>query len=98
MVEVRWTVLAADDLEAIVEFISNDSEHYARLLAANIVQAVERLELFPDSGRRVPEINTPDIREIPCGNYRIIYRVKSDTVEILTVYHGARMMDLNRLK
>ena len=50
MVEVRWTPQAADDLEAITEFISQDSLHYARLFAA-----VERLSAFPELGRIVPE-------------------------------------------
>ena len=98
MAEVRWTVQAADDLEAIVDFISKDSEHYARLLAVDILQAVERLELFRESGPPVPEINTPGIGEILCGNYRTIYRAGSCVVEILTVYHGARLLDPTRLK
>jgi plasmid stabilization system protein ParE len=34
MAEVRWTIQAADDLDAIVHFIATDSEHYARLLAS----------------------------------------------------------------
>ena len=97
MAEVRWTVQAADDLEAIVEFISRDSEHYARLLAVDILEAVKRLETLPELGRPVPEITTPDIREILCGDYRVIYRVRADLVEILTVYHGARLLDPTRL-
>jgi len=97
MVEVRWTSQAADDLEAIVEFISADSPHYARLLAMDILEAVERLADFPQSGRIVPEIRAPEIREILLGNYRIIYRVRTEAVEILTVYHGARLLDPRHL-
>ena len=98
MAVVRWTAQAADDLEAIVDFISRDSEHYARLLAVDILQAVERLELSPESGRLVPEISTPGIREVVYGNYRIVYRARSGVVDILTVYHGARLLDPRRLE
>lgn len=98
MAEIRWTIQAADDLEGIVNFISEDSEHYARLLAVDILEAVERIGIFPESGRVVPETNTPEIRDIPLGNYRIIYRIKPELIEILMVYHGARILDPRRLK
>jgi plasmid stabilization system protein ParE len=44
------------------------------------------------------ELDEPSIREILFGSYRIIYRAKTDIVEILTVYHGARLLDPDRLK
>lgn len=66
-------------------------------MALNILQAIERLELFPESDRIVPEINEPSIRELLYGNYRIIYRVRETLVEILTIYHSARLLDLRRI-
>lgn len=98
MVEVRWTPQAADDLEAITDFIAVDSPQYARLFTMDVLAAVERLAGFPNSGRVVPELNDPAIREILFGSYRIVYRVKGDLVELLTVYHGARLLDPSKLK
>lgn len=97
MAEIRWTQQAADDLEAITEFIANDSEYYAQLFAMDVLQAVDRLVDFPESGRIVPEANNPIIREIILGNYRIVYRFRKETVELLTVYHGARLLDPSKL-
>jgi toxin ParE1/3/4 len=97
MAEVRWTPQAADDLEAITNFIAADSPQYARLFAIDVLVAVERLADFPNSGRLVPELKDPAIREILFGSYRIVYRVKGDLVEVLTVYHGARLLDPSRL-
>jgi toxin ParE1/3/4 len=97
MAEVRWTPQAADDLEAITDFIATDSQQYARLFAMDVLIAVERLADFPNSGRVVPELRDPAIREILFGSYRIVYRVKGDLVEVLTVYHGARLLDPSRL-
>jgi plasmid stabilization system protein ParE len=94
---VRWTLQAADDLKAITEFIAADSPHYASLFAMDVLAAVERLVPFPHSGRTVPELDDPLVREILLGNYRIVYRVKGEVVEILTVYHGARLLDPSRL-
>jgi toxin ParE1/3/4 len=97
MAEVRWTPQAADDLEAITNFIAADSPQYARLFAMDVLVAVERLADFPNSGRVVPELKDPAIREILLGSYRIVYRVKGDLVEVLTVYHRARLLDPSRL-
>lgn len=97
MAIIRWTLQAADDLEAITDFIAQDSRHYANLLAMEVLNKVERLEAFPDSGRIVPEIGDPKIRELLYGSYRIIYRVSEESVEILTVYHSARILNLSRI-
>jgi plasmid stabilization system protein ParE len=97
MAEVRWTPQAADDLEAITNFIATDSPQYARLFAMDVLVAVERFAVFPNSGRVVPELKDPAIREILFGSYRIVYRVKGDLVEVLTVYHGSRLLDPSRL-
>ena len=93
MAEISWTLQAADDLEAIAEFIAPDSPHYAQLFALDVLNAVDRLAVFPRSGRVVPEFGNSAIREIVLGNYRIVYRLRNDAVEILTVYHGARLLD-----
>ena len=93
MAQVRWTPQAADDLDAIAEFIARDSPHFASLFVADILQTVERLIDFPESGRIVPEIGNKSIREVILGSYRIIYRRHNEAVEILTVYHGARLLD-----
>ena len=97
MAEVRWTPQAADDLYAIAEFISQDSPHYSSLFVLDVLYAVDRLVQFPKSGRVVPEINDPSIRELILGSYRIIYRVCQGFVEILTVFHGSRLLDPSKL-
>ena len=97
MAQVRWTPQAADDLEAITEFISQDSPHYATLFVLDVLQAVDRLSEFPKLGRVVPEVGDPAVREILLGNYRIIYRFLKNVVEILTIFHGSRILDPSKL-
>lgn len=72
MAQVRWTPQATDDLDAIAEFISRDSPHFAGLLVADVLQIADQLVDFPQSGRIVPEIRDKSIREVIQGNYRII--------------------------
>ena len=98
MAQVRWTPQAADDLDAIAEFITEDSPHFAGLFVMDVLQAAERLADFPELGRIVPEIGERAIRELILGDYRIIYRLRAEAVEILTLHHGARLLDPKKLR
>jgi toxin ParE1/3/4 len=88
--KVRWTPQAADDLEAIYEFIARDSPHYAQITVEGIIAAIDRLEQFPLLGRHVPETSQSDVRELLKPPYRIVYRT-GEIVKILTVFRGSRL-------
>lgn len=93
MVRIIWSPDAVDDLEAICDYIAKDSDYYASVFAKGVIRAIERLITFPESGRIVPEYDQKDIHEIIFQNYWIVYRVKSDAIEIVAIIHGARLMD-----
>ena len=57
MTEVRWTAQAADDLQAVYDFIARDSPHYAQAIIEDILAAIDRLKQFPLIGRRVPKVH-----------------------------------------
>ena len=57
---------------------------------SGIVNAVRNLPYFPRSGRVVPELDDPDVREVVAGDYRIAYRIVGNTIWILRVSHGAQ--------
>jgi toxin ParE1/3/4 len=61
---IRWTNQALADLEAIGNFIARDAPSVAQIFVDHVFEAVKRLEIFPRSGRVVPEIGQEDIREI----------------------------------
>jgi toxin ParE1/3/4 len=88
---------AADDLDTIAEFISQDSPQYSTLFVMDVLCAVDRLNQFPKLGRIVPESNSVSIREIIFGSYRIVYRLRQDLVEVLTVFHGSKLLDPSKL-
>jgi toxin ParE1/3/4 len=92
MAEIRWTDQALDDLDAACEYIARDAPRSADELAARVTRSIARLADFPRSGRMVPERGRDDIREVIVGNYRIIYRLRGDLVEIVTIHHGARLL------
>jgi plasmid stabilization system protein ParE len=98
MAQVRWTPQAADDLEAICDFIARDSEQLAAIFADRVLRAADRLTSYPRLGRVVPELGFNDIREIIVGSYRVIYRLQQDSVHLLTLHHGARTLDVTRFE
>lgn len=92
MARLIWTPQSVADLEALCEYIARDSEEYARVMARRIVEVVEAIPNYPKAGRVVPEYGAPDIRERLVGSYRIIYRLASGAVEVLTIIHGSRLL------
>jgi plasmid stabilization system protein ParE len=80
----------------IADFIAKDSVRYAKITVARIRTATLQLKSHPLSGRKVPETDMENIRELIHGNYRIIYVVVSENqVDILTVHHSAKRLDID---
>lgn len=92
MTRILWSPQALLDVESIRNYISHDSARYAELVVRRLVAAVGRLEEFPRSGRIVPERNREDLREIIVRPYRIVYRLRPDLVEIVTVFRASRLL------
>ena len=92
--EIRWSPRAVDDLESIGNYISRDSELYASLFIQNILSIIRQIPEFQTSGRIVPEYNNNKLREKIYGNYRIVYRIQFEVIEIVAIHHGARIFFL----
>ena len=58
-----------------------------------MLAAAAGLNQFPQSGRVVPELNQPDIRERFVYSYRMIYRVEPGRILVAAVIHGKRLLD-----
>ncbi len=94
MTSLIWTRRAIEDVQSIKRFIAQDSTHYAELVTQRLISSVERLPALPQSGRIVPEINDPTVREVIHGSYRIVYRLIREEIHIITVHHAARLLHL----
>lgn len=90
--KIVWSPLAVERAGEISAYIATDNAKAAARWIEAIFAKVEQLQLAPQSGRVVPEIGNPEIRELIYGNYRIIYRVESRRVAILTIRHGKQQL------
>ncbi len=89
---IVWSPQSLEDIEEIRKYIARDSPVYAELFVDRIFQSGERLMDYPLSGRVVPEFEDATVREVILGSYRIIHRVRHDTIFISTVFHTARLL------
>ncbi|MEA2046757.1 MAG: type II toxin-antitoxin system RelE/ParE family toxin [Euryarchaeota archaeon] len=94
MAKVKWSKGSIEDLKAICRYIALDSPYYAKVFNDRTFEMVEHLESFSEIGRQVSESDDPNVRELIYKGYRIIYQIKKDYLEIITVIHGSMLLKL----
>ena len=91
---VDFALSARDDLLSVRQwYASQDVPEVGSRQVAAIVERVEQLSAFPDSGRMVPEFEVEWLRELELPPYRIVYRRDPDVVTIVRVLRSERLMD-----
>jgi toxin ParE1/3/4 len=99
MVKLVWTELSTEDLKEIFDYIAIDSVRYASITVNKIYNRAQGIIDNPYIGRIVPEININVIREVISGNYRIVYKIINEfQVDILRIYHSARLLKTDKLE
>ncbi|HZI05994.1 MAG TPA: type II toxin-antitoxin system RelE/ParE family toxin [Archangium sp.] len=89
---VLWTQRSVEDLRAIGRYIAEDDPRAARQWIERLRQRATEAAATPKAGRRVPEVEREDIREVLLRSYRIVYRVVRDGIAVLTVFEGHRLL------
>ncbi len=92
MAKIIWTEPALIDLNEIAEYIALDKPTAARNLVQRIFSKTERLEDFPNSGRRPQELKKSRYKEIIVNPCRIFYRINGDNIYILYVMRSERKL------
>ena len=92
MAQVIWTEPALSDLDAIAEYIALDKPSAAVNLVQKVFSSTDRLEQFPESGRKPPEFKKSRYLEIIVNPCRIFYRIEGDKVYILYVMRNERKL------
>ena len=89
---VILTPQSLEDLGGIVRYIALDRPERARVFGNLLIDQALSLGAFPEMGRVVPELNDPEVREIPHGSYRIVYEVfRNPTgIFVLRFWNAAR--------
>lgn len=89
MKQIKYKQQARENLKQIREYISRDSIYYANKTIKEIIEKTKYLLMFPYMGRKVPEYNNSNLRELIYKSYRILYKVNSN-IYILEIFHHSR--------
>ena len=96
--KVQWAPLAIDRIAEIAAHIAEENPVAAEKWIREGFARVGQLGRFPKSGRPLPETPRLDMRELVWGNCRIIYRIESHQVSILTVRHSRQILPIDELR
>jgi len=94
--EVYWSEAAAEDLNAIIEYIRADNPSVAKESLGKIQSKTAALRSFPQRGRIVPELKAHGIlqyRELVISPWRVIYRISETRGYILSVIDSRRNVE-----
>jgi toxin ParE1/3/4 len=90
---IEFAQSALDDLLDIERWYSSQEvPDVGRRLVTSVIDHVEQLTDFPDSGRAVPEFETPWLRELELPPFRIVYRRGDGVVTVVRVWRSERLM------
>lgn len=87
--QLLFTPLAEQDLEAIGDYIAQDNPMRAGHFVAELWAQCQKICLNPVGYRRRPELSD-DLRSCAHGNYVIFFESTQDQVTVIRILHGAR--------
>jgi len=93
--KVEITKSAESDVAEIWDYIAEDNPGNAEAFINRLVEQIETLESFPERCPLIAEnrILGTSYRHLIYGHYRTIFRINGNSVIILRVIHGARLLD-----
>ena len=94
MADIKFSPDAINDLQQIKAYITNElcNEQAAVSTIAKIMEHINRLRTFPDSGAPLSSIIDlgTNYRFLVCGNYTAFYRTENNAGRRVRVLYGRR--------
>jgi toxin ParE1/3/4 len=97
---VEITRTAGRDVVEIYEYIERSSPAAAAEWFVEIERQAQSLAQFPKRCPVIPEAEDIGVeyRYLIWGQYRTVFRIEGDTVYVVRVIHGARLLDTATLE
>ena len=93
--QVTFAETAIVDLEDIrAWYVDQGVPETGTRLVAELVAQAERLAVFPESGRVVPEFGMAALREVIHPPFRFVYRLDEGWVRVVRVWRSERLLRL----
>ena len=99
MVKLVWTEPALADLQALADDIALDNPEAARRLVSRLFKHIDQLRSHPKSGSVPSELRpSKTYRQIVEPSCRVFYRVEKNTLFVVHVMRGERMLHRQNLR
>ncbi len=98
MAQVVWAEPALQDLDAIADYIALDNPDAAKRLVRKLLETVEQLEEFPESGTRPRELRGTPYRKLTIKPVLVYYRIEEKEIYIVHVVRNERKFSLKRIQ
>ena len=87
---VLWSAASLTHLREVVEYLQGETSGGATTIRRRILETKRRIGQMPYSGR-VGRIDGTREAVVPRTAYILVYRVSEKTVDILGIWHAARL-------
>jgi len=89
---IFWSRFAQGNLKDIYDYIKQDSPKNAVNVIAEIIALSKSIALFPFKYEECPDLLTKRkiYRKATYSSYKIIYRIKGNKIEILSIFHSSQ--------
>ena len=93
---IKWAAPAREDINEIIDYISQTNINYAIKILDKIEDNVKQLDMLPERYRIVPELERYGYflyREMIVDYWRIIYKIENDFVYIMLIVDSRRNLE-----
>jgi toxin ParE1/3/4 len=87
---VGWTARALVDLNRALEDLAEQASGIEHALYDEVMAKAASLATLSERGRLVPELHDQRTREVFVRDYRLMYEVRDDRVDIVAFVFGRR--------
>lgn len=89
---------AFNDLEAIKKYYLTEGVPQIGIeFVTKIINHIETIPINPEIGRKVPEFNENNIRELIHPPFRIVYLNEKKTIHVIRVWRSERLLNLTNI-
>jgi plasmid stabilization system protein ParE len=94
---IIWSERARADLTEIGDRIASHDPGAAERWVGKLIALIEQAGRVPMAGRVVPEVCRTEVRERILRRFRVVYRLREDGIEVVTIFEGHRQFPLDAI-
>ncbi len=89
---IKWTPLAIEQLQNFIK-ISKAEEHNIKDYISSLIEFTNQLLWSNEMGKVMFKLNNVSFRQLLYKKHRIIYYIKKDEIQIVSVVHTSQSLD-----